>query len=82
MSTSVVEKTAEKMDDTAKKTVDVVEGHFGKARQLVKEGEEFADELYDTSARQIQRHPAESVTMMFFVGFGAGVVASWLLRRK
>lgn len=82
MSTSAAEKTAEKIGETAKKTMDVVQGHFGKARQLVKESEEFADELYDTSTRQIQRHPAESVTMMFFVGFGAGMVASWFLRRR
>jgi hypothetical protein len=72
MSTSVVEKTAEKIGETAKKTVDVVQGHFGKARQLVRESEEFADELYDTSTRQIQRHPAESVTMMFLWGSGQG----------
>ncbi len=80
MSTSAVGK-AEQIPETAKKP-DVMEGHFGKARQLVRESEEFADELYDTSTRQIQRHPAESVTMIFFVGFGAGMIASWLLRRK
>ncbi len=81
MTTNLMDKTAEQIIDSTKK-VEIPKGHFGTAREFVKESEEFADELYETSARQIQRHPAESVTMVFAIGFGLGMVTSWLLRRR
>ncbi len=81
MTTKVMDQTTEQIIDSTKK-VEMPKGHFGTARQLVKESEEFADEIYETSARQIQRHPAESVTMVFAVGVGLGMVTSWLLRRR
>ena len=82
MTTTLLEKTAEQIAGNTHKVADFVKEGFGTAKQFVKESEELADELYDTTTRQIQRHPAESVTMTFLAGFGVGMLTFWLLRRK
>lgn len=82
MTTTVLEKTGEQVSNSAKKLADVVKDGFGTAREFVKQTEELADDMYQTSTRQIQRHPAESVTMTFLAGIGIGMFTMWLLRRK
>ncbi len=82
MTTTVFEKASDHVADSARKVVDAMKDHYGNARQFVRETEQFADDLYDTTTRQIQRHPAESVTMTFLAGFGVGMLVAWLLKRK
>ncbi len=82
MTTTVLEKTGEQVSNSAKKFADKVKDGFGTARQFVHQTEELAEDLYDTSTRQIQKHPAESVAMTFLAGVGIGMFTMWLLRRK
>ncbi len=82
MSTSVMEKTGEHIADTTHTITDNLRGCMGNARKFVKDTEDLADELYDTSTRQIRRHPAEAVTMTFFAGVAVGMLVGWLVGRK
>ncbi len=82
MTTTTFEKAAEKIGDSTQKIAGAFKDRFDSARRFVKETEELADDLYDTTTRQIQRHPAESVAMTFVAGVAAGMLMSWLIRRK
>ncbi len=82
MTATVLEKATEQVTDTAHKISDAMKDRFNSARRFVKESEELADELYDTSTRQIRRHPAESVVLTFAAGFAAGILMGWMIGKK
>jgi ElaB/YqjD/DUF883 family membrane-anchored ribosome-binding protein len=89
MTQSIFEESGEKISDTAHKAsraasavADAVEDGVGAARRAAKQGCYAAEELFDDTKRQVQRHPVETVVATFAAGIAAGTAISWMLRKK
>ncbi len=79
MTTAVLDKTSERIVDSAEKMADALKG---RARKVMKQGGEMADQLYEATTHQIRRHPAESVGSTLVLGIGMGIFLGWLMFRK
>ncbi len=79
MTTAVLDKTSERIVDSAEKMADALKD---RARKVMKQGGEMADQLYETTTHQIRRHPAESVGSTLVRGIGMGIFLGWLMFRK
>ena len=82
MTTTVIERTTEQIADSTKKAAEALKEGIGTAKRVVRQGGEVAEELYQSSARQIRRHPAGTVVTTFVVAFGAGLLVGWLITRE
>ncbi len=79
MTTAVLEKTSERIVDSAENMADFLKD---RAKKVVKRGGEFADQLYENTTHQIRRHPAESVASTLAIGLGVGIFLGWLMFRQ
>ena len=52
------------------------------ARRAAKQGGDAAEELFDDTAKRLQRHPIETVVATFAIGVGIGVLIGWLVKRR
>ncbi len=79
MTTAVLEKTTERIVDSAENMAEVLKD---RAKKMMKQGGEMADQLYGNTTHQIRRHPAETVASTLAIGLGMGIFLGWLMFRK
>src|SRR5271157_2044440 len=88
MSQSVLDRTAEHIAESAHQAsratsavADAIEDGVGVVRRVAKQGDAAEEFLVDTTQR-IQRHPLLTVATTFAVGFTAGALIGWMIKRK
>ncbi|MGB8012139.1 MAG: hypothetical protein WCF68_11030 [Terriglobales bacterium] len=89
MAQTVVERTAEHIAESAHQAsratcaiADAIEDGVGVLRHAAKQGGDAAEEFLNDSTQRIQRHPVLSLATTFAVGFTAGTLLGWILKRK
>ncbi len=89
MSQTVVERTAEHIAASAHQAsratsavADAIEDGVGVLRRAAKQGGDAAEEFLNDTTQRIQRHPVLTVATTFAVGFTAGILIGWMLKRK
>ena len=89
MSQTVVEQTAERIAETARHAsratsavADAIEDGVGVVKRAAKQGGDAAEEFLSDTTQRIQRHPALTVATTFAVGFTAGALIGWMIKRK
>ena len=89
MTQSVLERTGEQIEATARKAsraTSAVADAFGDgveaARRAAKQGGDAAEEFVDDTTRRLQRHPIETVAATFAIGVAAGIVIGWMAKRS
>jgi len=89
MSQTVVERTAEQIGKSARQAsratsavADAIEDGVGVLRRAAKQGGDAAEEFLNDTTQRIQRHPVLTVATTFAVGFTAGILIGWMLKRK
>jgi ElaB/YqjD/DUF883 family membrane-anchored ribosome-binding protein len=51
-------------------------------RRAAKQGGDAAEELLNDTTQRIQRHPVLTVAVTFAVGFTAGALIGWIIKRR
>jgi ElaB/YqjD/DUF883 family membrane-anchored ribosome-binding protein len=89
MSQTVVERTAEHIAESAHQAsrattavADAIEDGVGVLRRAAKQGGDAAEEFLNDTTQRIQRHPVLTVATTFAVGFTAGILIGWMLKRR
>jgi len=89
MSQTVAERTAEHIAESAHQAsratsavAELIEDGVGVARRAAKRGGDAAEEFLDDTTQRIQRHPVLTVATTFAVGFAAGALIGWMIKRK
>lgn len=89
MSQTVVDRTAEHIAESAhqaSRATSAVAGAIGNGvgavRRAAKQGGDAAEEFLNDTTQRIQRHPALTVATTFAVGFTAGAILAWIIKRK
>jgi ElaB/YqjD/DUF883 family membrane-anchored ribosome-binding protein len=89
MSQTVVERTAEHIAESAHQAsratcavADAIEDGVGVVRRAAKQGGDVAEEFLNDTTQRIQRHPVLTVATTFAVGFTAGTLIGWMIRRR
>ena len=89
MSQTVVEKTVAHITESAHQAsrattavADAIENGVGVVRRAAKQGGDAAEEFLDDTTQRVQRHPVLTVAATFVVGFGAGALVGWMIKRK
>lgn len=89
MSQTVIEQTAAHIAASARQAslattavADAIEDGVGVVRRAAKQGGDAAEEFLTDSTQRIQRQPALTVASTFVVGFTAGALISWLIKRR
>ncbi len=89
MAQSVLERTGEQIAETARKTsraasavADAFEDGVMAARRAAKQGGDAAEELFDDTAKRLQRHPIETVVATFAIGVVVGALIGWMVKRS
>jgi ElaB/YqjD/DUF883 family membrane-anchored ribosome-binding protein len=89
MSQTVVERTAEHIAESAHQAsratsaiADAIEDGVGVVKRAAKQGGDAAEEFLDDTAQRIQRHPVLTVAATFAVGFTAGALIGWMMKRR
>jgi ElaB/YqjD/DUF883 family membrane-anchored ribosome-binding protein len=89
MAQSVLERTGEQIAETARKTsraasavADAFEDGVIAARRAAKQGGDAAEELFDDTAKRLQRHPIETVVATFAIGVVVGALIGWMVKRR
>jgi ElaB/YqjD/DUF883 family membrane-anchored ribosome-binding protein len=89
MSRTVVERTAEHIAESAHQAsratsaiADAIEDGVGVVKRAAKQGGDAAEEFLDDTAQRIQRHPVLTVAATFAVGFTAGALIGWMMKRR
>jgi ElaB/YqjD/DUF883 family membrane-anchored ribosome-binding protein len=89
MSQTVLERTAEHLAESARQAspatstvVDAIENGVGVVSHAAKQGSDAAEEFLDDTTQRIQRHPVLTVTTAFAVGFTAGALVGWMIKRR
>ena len=89
MSQTVVERTAEHIAETAQQAsratcavADAIEDGVGVLRHAAKQGGDAAEEFLNDSTQRLQRHPVLTIATTFAVGFTAGTLIGWMLKRR
>ncbi len=89
MTQSVLERTGEQIAETARKTsraasavADAFEDGVIAARRAAKQGGDAAEELFDDTAKRLQRHPIETVVATFAIGVVVGALIGWMVKRS
>ena len=88
MSQTVVEQTAERIAETARHAsrassavADAIEDGVGVVKRAARQGGDAAEEFLSDTTQRIQRHPALTVATTFAVGFTAGALIGWMIKR-
>ena len=89
MTQSVLEKTGDQIAETARKTsrvatavADAFQDGVEAARRVAKDSGDAAEELFDDTAKRLQRHPMETIATTFAVGIALGVLIGWMAKRR
>jgi len=89
MSQTVLDRTAEHIAESAHQAAratsavaDTIGNGAGVVRRAVKQGGDAAEEFLDDTTQRIQRHPVLTVAATFAVGFTAGALVGWMIKRK
>jgi ElaB/YqjD/DUF883 family membrane-anchored ribosome-binding protein len=89
MSQTVVDRTAEHIAESAHQAsratsavADAIGNGVGAVRRAAKQGGDAAEEFLNDTTQRIQRHPALTVATTFAVGFTAGAILAWIIKRK
>ena len=89
MTQSVLEQMGVQIDETARKAsraasavADVLEDGGEVARRVTKQGSHAATELLDDTRKRVQRHPVETVAVVFAAGIAAGTLIGWMMNRR
>jgi UDP-N-acetyl-D-mannosaminuronic acid transferase (WecB/TagA/CpsF family) len=90
MSQTVVEKTAEHIAESAHKASRatraaadaVIEDGVGVVRRAAKQGGDAAEEFLNDTTERLQRHLVLTVATTFAVGFTAGALIGWMMKRR
>jgi ElaB/YqjD/DUF883 family membrane-anchored ribosome-binding protein len=88
MEQSVFEHVGQQIDDTTHKAAraasavaDALEDSVLAARRAAKDSADAATELLYNTKRRLQRHPLETVAVIFAVGIAAGTAIGWMMKR-
>jgi len=89
MSQTVLDRTAEHIAESAQQAsratsavADAIGNGVGVVRRAAKQGGDAAEEFLNDTTQRIQRHPVLTVATTFAVGFTAGVLLGWMIKRK
>jgi ElaB/YqjD/DUF883 family membrane-anchored ribosome-binding protein len=89
MTQSVLEKTGDQIAETARKTsraasavTDAFQDGVEAARRVAKQSGDAAEELFDDTAKRLQRHPMETIATTFALGIALGVLVGWMAKRR
>jgi ElaB/YqjD/DUF883 family membrane-anchored ribosome-binding protein len=84
-----VERTAEHIAESAHQAsratsavADAIEDGVGVVRRAAKEGGDAAEEFLNDTTQRLQRHPALTIATTFAVGFTAGTLIGWIMKRR
>ena len=89
MSQTIVERTAEQIADSAHQAsratnavADAIGNGVGVVRRAAKQSGDAAEEFLNDTTQRIQRHPVLTVATTFAVGFTAGALMGWMIKRR
>jgi len=89
MSQTVLERTAEHIAESAHQAsratsavADAIDDGVGVVRRAAKQGGDAAEEFLNDTSQRIQRPPVLTVATTFAVGFAAGTLLGWMMRRR
>jgi len=89
MAQTIVERTAEHIADSAHQAsratnavADAIGNGVGVVRRAAKQSGDAAEEFLNDTTQRIQRHPVLTVATTFAVGFTAGAVIGWMIKRR
>jgi ElaB/YqjD/DUF883 family membrane-anchored ribosome-binding protein len=89
MSKTVLDRTAEHIAESAHQAsratsavADAIEDGVGVIKRAAKQGGDAAEEFVNDTTQRIQRHPILSVAATFAVGFTAGALIGWMMKRR
>jgi ElaB/YqjD/DUF883 family membrane-anchored ribosome-binding protein len=89
MAQSVLDRTAEQIAESAHQAsratsavADAIEDGVGVVRRAAKEGGDAAEEFLNDTTQRLQRHPALTIAATFAVGFTAGTLIGWIMKRR
>jgi ElaB/YqjD/DUF883 family membrane-anchored ribosome-binding protein len=89
VSQTVVERTAESIGKSARQAsratsavADAIEDGVEVMKRAVKQGGDTAEEFLSETTQRLQRHPVLTITTTFAVGFTAGALIGWMMKRR
>jgi hypothetical protein len=89
MPQNVLERTAEHIAESAHQAsratsavADAIEDGVGVVRRAAKQGGDAAEEFLNDTTQRLQRHLVLTVATTFAVGFTAGALIGWMIRRR
>jgi ElaB/YqjD/DUF883 family membrane-anchored ribosome-binding protein len=89
MSQTVAERAAGHIAESAHQAsratsavAEAMEDGLGVVRRAAKRGGDAAEEFLDDTTQRIQRHPVLIVATTFAVGFTAGALIGWMMKRR
>jgi len=84
-----MDRTAEHIAESARQAsratsavADAIEDGVGVVRRAAKQGGDAAEEFLNDTTQRIQRHPVLTVATTFAMGFTAGALLGWMIKRK
>lgn len=89
MSDTVIGRAGDQIAETARAAsrlsnsmAEAVEEGIGAAKRVAKQAGDAAEELFDDTAKRLQRHPIETVVGSMVIGVALGIIVGWLIARK
>ena len=89
MSQTVLEKTAEHIEESAhqasratRAVANAIEDGVGAVKRGARKGGDAAEQLLNDTTQHIQRHLVLIVATTFAVGFAAGTLMGWMVKRR
>jgi hypothetical protein len=89
MSQTVLDRTAEHIVESAHQAsratsavADAIGNSVGVVRRAAKQGGDAAEEFLNDTTQRIQRLPVLTVATTFAVGFTAGALFGWMIKRR
>jgi ElaB/YqjD/DUF883 family membrane-anchored ribosome-binding protein len=89
MSQSVIDKTAERIADSAQQAsratsavAGAIQDSVGVAKRAAKQGGDAAEEFLNDTTQRMQRHPMLTVATTFAVGLAAGALIGLMIKQR